>query len=128
MFAEHWAYGREQIACHTAYFLLELAKITYIIVHQRSRFIHHFIYIMNLVWVHPRNGSILGVDNNLRLKSWSWDPGDFFKVKVTLEGHSAFAGSIQHCKDLIFKFTVNRKYSQESHKIIKGIRNKILWG
>lgn len=49
MFAEHWAYGREQIACYTAYFLLELAQITYIIVNQRSRFMHRFIHIMNLV-------------------------------------------------------------------------------
>lgn len=46
--AEHWGFGKEQTAFYAAYFLTELAKITNII-HQHTRFIHHFIYIMSLV-------------------------------------------------------------------------------
>lgn len=67
-----------------------------------------YIHSMSLeMGAHPWNGSILSTDKKLTLKSWSTDPDDLFKVKMTLKGHSAFVDSIQACENLIFRLTEN---------------------
>lgn len=46
-----------------------------------------------MMCVPPWNGHILSADKNQKLKSLNTD--DFFKIKVTLQSHSIFAGCIQ---------------------------------